>query len=144
MDSRSPNNEQNLIARTIGMAFLGICLLYIMYSFISQFKSRNAVEEAYGKTTGWIVRYFDRHGSDAGSGRTIDYSYHVNGVTYSRSVYTQVLFRECAEGLDNACTGKRFWVIFSVKDTSKSLINFNMEIQNDSLPLFPNSIGDFQ
>lgn len=145
LEEISNNDEHEVPSKVIGIIFLGLCMLYILYSFSTKYFDRLLIARDYTSGTGWIVSYFDRHNSDAGSGRTIKYEYVVAGKTYSRSVYTQALFPECdADELNEACAGKRFCILFSTSDPSKSLINFDFEIVGDSIPPMPVSIDDFE
>lgn len=79
-------------------------------------------------TEGWITSYRDRSFSDTAHNRKIEYSYLVNGITYSRKTVTGKYFIEC-EDLSELCKKKRFRVAYSKKDPSKSLIDFNTEVQ---------------
>lgn len=82
---------------------------------------------------------------EVGSDRNayVEYSYTVNGVKYSRRTGSTWRFPECYKNV-YGCRDKRFWVIYSKEDHSKSLINLEIEIQNIPNPKFPETLKDFR
>jgi hypothetical protein len=61
--------------------------------------------------------------------KTLKYSYEVNGRTYARTIAPEVDFPNCEGGNIKFCESKRFIVMFSNKDHSKSLINLKNELE---------------
>jgi len=94
-------------------------------------------------TEGWITSYNDRRFSDNGHNRIIGYSYSVGGILYSRKAVTEKFFIEC-EDLSELCKKKRFRVAYSKKDPSKSLIDFNTEVQGLSKIEKPKDVFGFR
>jgi hypothetical protein len=137
-------DKKNYIGKGIFILTMVASLAYIINGALTRTNNEKMVLEGYEKTAGWIKKYFDRHGSDAGSGRTITYAYEVNGEIYSREIYTQIKYDDCDGEMQTNCLSRRFWVIYSKKDNSKSLISFKIDIQGLSNPRFPNSIKDFE
>lgn len=98
-------------------------------------KDRGEILKNHGLTQGWIISYNNRSGSDLGTGWGIEYAYTVNGKSFSRKTTTHVSFDACAKA--HTCKKKRFWVIYSNDDYSKSRINFSVDIQGLENPEFP-------
>lgn len=53
-------------------------------------------------------------------------------------------FNACDDSIGKECSKKRFWVIFATNDPSKSLINFEVDINEIEDPAFPNNLDDFE
>ncbi len=101
------------------------------------------INEEFETTIGWITSYHDRRFTDLSSDRVIGYSFKVDSVIYSRSTFTMAIFIEC-EDLSEQCKKKRFRVAYSKKDPSKSLIDFNIEVQGLNKIEKPKDIFDFR
>jgi hypothetical protein len=146
MFKKRKNNTMKLeISDNAKLWLMLSCLaMVVVYSILLRHIGRNEVIENFEATEGRIITYKDRGYSDAGSGRTIGYSYVVKGITYHRNLYTGIKFEDCGNiEMKKSCKDRRFWVIYSKKDVTKSLINLKMEIQGINNPEFPRSIKDF-
>ena len=101
-----------------------ILLAVLVYIYSTRHLDRELVLGDFGITEGWITYYWDRgNQSDAGVGRQIGYKYKAGKKEYYRKVGTRAKFPECEE-LNKICLKKRFVVIYSKSDPSKSLIYF--------------------
>jgi hypothetical protein len=125
-----------------GIIFLGLCVLWIAYVYLKREDDKALVKANYGRSVGKIIEYQDRTDSDAG-GIAITYQYHAMGKVYTRRKFSGIKFPECDKELSDACKKRRFWVIFSLSDPSKSLIDFGTDIQADSSAAVPESLGNF-
>lgn len=101
------------------------------------------INEEFEITIGWITSYHDRRFTDLSSDRVIGYSFMVNGIIYSRSTFSMAIFEECKD-LSEQCKKKRFRVAYSKKDPSKSLIDFNTEVQGLSKIEKPKDVFGFR
>ncbi len=132
--------------------FLGfIAVVIVIFSLGSYFKSiseRKSILGDFATTTGRITRYVDLDNSDLRSGRDITYEYNVDSILFERDIHTMSKLSKCkglsyGKGLPEECKQKKFWVLYSKKDPSLSLINFSMEIQDVPNPKLPESEEGF-
>jgi hypothetical protein len=118
--------------------------LIISVSFIviniHRYRDRNEVLNDYSLTSGWIVSY--RKVGDH-LNRTLKYSYKVNGILYSRVISPVLDFKECQKDI-TLCRNKRFIVIYSNNDHSKSLIDLRNEIDDTEELKLPNELDHFE
>jgi hypothetical protein len=136
------NDKASHIIFWLGSACIVILIIYLR---IAKDINHNKVVEGFESTEGWITKYLDKDYSDLSSGRTIRYSYEVNGKVYSRTVDTQEKLADCGNlEMKKGCTDKRFWVMYSKKDPSISLIKFSLEIQDIKNPEWPKNADGFQ
>ena len=119
------------------VVLIGIILFFliIVYIFYNKDENRNSIKENFSLTTGRIVNYYDRRNSDAGY-ISLEYEYEVHGKKFKRIVYTDLEFKFCENVTNIDCSKKRFWVIYSCKQISKSLVNLKADtnsIKRDSI-----------
>jgi hypothetical protein len=133
------DNRNNKLAFFFGSIILLIIVLLAVYSALKENLYKTEIKREYGITHGSIVSYHDRSNSEGLTGRSITYQYEVNGKKYSRSVVTYISFSDCEDTITKKCSDRKFWVIFSKKDTSASLIDFLQNISS-----FPKRIDNFE
>ncbi len=117
--------------------------IFVAVSLHNRKKYFSEVNFEFEVTEGSITSYNDGSFSDSGHNRIIGYSYSVGGILYSRKTVTAKFFVEC-ENLSENCKKKRFRVAYSKKDPSKSLIDFNIEVQGLKKIEKPKDIFDFR
>jgi hypothetical protein len=120
-----------------------LCILGVWYLWSEQTKYRankKLIFEEYNTTKGWILDY-----DIIGDIRTkyLTYGYKVDSVYYERRVVCAQNYNECVE-YTWLCDHIRFWVIYSTKDPSKSLIDLTLEIQDLKNPEFPEKLNNFK
>ena len=137
-----------VIDRLITVLVGAVCIT-VVFLVIQGTRSKNKyireVKNDYAVTKGWILDYEETLNSDLGSRTSITYTYEVGGKRYLRNIDAAKRFSECYNGetIGNACERKRFWVIYSKEDPSKSLINLQIDIQNTANPVFPETVDEF-
>ena len=139
---------KRIMDRLITVLVGAVCIT-VVFLVIQGTRSKNKyireVKNDYSVTKGWILDYEETLNSDLGSRTSITYTYELEGKRYTREIYAAKQFSECYNGetIGNACERKRFWVIYSKEDPSKSLINLQIDIQNIANPVFPETTDEF-
>ncbi len=137
MDKEEKKTFVQLLLFAIALAIIVAVGLHNRKKYFSE------INVEFEVTEGWITSYNDRRFSDNGHNRIIGYSYSVGGILYSRKAVTEKFFIEC-EDLSELCKKKRFRVAYSKKDPSKSLIDFNTEVQGLSKIEKPKDVFGFR
>lgn len=118
----------NVIICCLSLVFF----VFMIYETREEIQRRDFILQNYQLTMGRIINYLDKANSDLGGGRSIEYTYSVNDVEYTRRVSTGMMFDEC-KALSSDCLKKRFCVVYSFSDPSNSLIDFYHEVFEDSV-----------
>ncbi len=84
---------------------------------------------------------FDNIG-DIGT-RYLEYEYTVDSITYTNRVVCSKNYDKCVKELWR-CSHIKFWVMYSVKEPSKSLIDYSREVQNDTTINYPTDFSKFK
>lgn len=137
MDKEEKKTFVQLLLFAMALAIFGAVSLHNRKKYFSE------INVEFEVTEGWITSYRDQSFSDTGHYRIIGYSYSVDGILYSRRATTAKFFIECEE-LSELCKKKRFLVAYSKKDPSKSLIDFNTEVQGLSKIEKPKDLFGFR
>jgi hypothetical protein len=139
MSDRDSFDAAKIVAVAVSLL---LAAFIIGFGYFQKSSNREAVEKGFDKTQGWIEEYHDRRNSDAG-GIAITYGYKVGDHLFRREITGSAALSDCDGPMNDVCSHKRFWVIYSKEDPRKSLINLEMEIQDVSHPQFPETIEDF-
>ncbi|QSE97215.1 putative signal transducing protein [Fulvivirga lutea] len=105
-------------------------VIYIIYSQIESHNYKEFIKEDYELTIGG-VESVDRWGDPANS--YMVYYYYIDDIKYTREVMNSRLGK-LAYHYDK-CKDKKYWVAYSTRDPSMSLINIYHEIQNQENPI---------
>jgi hypothetical protein len=125
----------------IGVALFALFFIFGLYLHFKEKDETFYIKQEYGKTIGKFYRY-DAVG---GTGTPyITYSYIVAGIKYFDQVGGGINYNYDFCYKNNNCRDKRFWVIYSIKDPSKSLINLTVELQDMENPPFPETLDNFK
>lgn len=100
--------ESKHAKRILFYLVVGFSLTFITIQSYVRCSNKKEVLSDFDVTHGWITKYFDGDGSDAGNGRTITYAYKVGQHVYSRYVVTTHKFPECEKEVNTACAQKQF------------------------------------
>jgi hypothetical protein len=122
-----------IIAVIIGVFFAG----FVIQNLLQQ-NYENYIKNDYGVVSGLFYSY-----NEVGAEKNpyLKYKYIVGGVTYSRTIRPKDNPYQCK---DNKCIGKKWLVIYSNTQPSKSLINLSHKMTSlDDIRVF-NNLDDFE
>ena len=140
MLTEEPSNFENTNWHKIfaGLVVV-VSIAYYVYANIKSSEDRDLINQGYGLTIGGIVKY---NGSGSPTTIYMTYYYFVDGMRYTRKVSNYQLER-CEYNFEE-CKDNKYWVAYSIKDHSKSLINVYNEIQGQTDPKPPENLEWFK
>jgi hypothetical protein len=131
------NKEDDDEKTTINSNYLWIVIIVIialiLWSNKDEADYRNGITKDYSVIRGQVFKYEESNHVE-GSDIYLTYSYMVNGQEYFREINCEKM-PSCigADGqLTSNCRKKRFWVLYSNLDFSKSIINLK-SIDKDTI-----------
>ena len=116
-----------------------IFIVFIVVNTETRFDRKEVVDD-HSLTQGWIVRY-----SEIGTynNPSLEYNYSVQGKVYSRTIAPRFDFSYCQKNI-NDCKKKRYYVIYSNSDHSKSLIDLKHDFEIFDKLKFASKLDDFE
>ena len=118
-----------------------VLLCFVSCVYLVKYFNKKDIFSNYGKTTG-IMTSFEMIGVE--DNRYLGYKYYVDGIEYEGSAFVDVNYYDYCSSNIELCKDKKFWVIYSKKDPSNSLIDYMHEIQDIEFPVFPKDLSNFK
>ncbi|RPH27707.1 MAG: hypothetical protein EHM93_19150 [Bacteroidales bacterium] len=131
----------NKLKRNEWIAFFLIMLIFSGGYWLYNYNDKKIVLRNYKTSRGKIINYY-RIGVEGVA--YLEYEYFVPNKKYRREICPiSNKYDFCDRNIER-CKNKEFWVIYSRKYPSKSLINLTKEIQGLDNAEFPKTLDNFE
>jgi hypothetical protein len=138
------NDKKNSKSGRNQLIIAAIVLFLIMWGVSLYRETRSKpIKENYGVTVGKIVHYYTSDKSVEGKGIKLRYSYIVEGKVFTRYLSTHFSINGCGANIDEVCSKKRFWVLYSKNNPEESLVNLKVEVDTAVTHDFREPLNDF-
>ncbi len=121
--------------------FYVVIFSFILFNIVNYYIDKNEVYKDPLITVGWIIEYEE---FGIGPNIYVTYEYKAKNKYFTRKIDSpNKRYSECKKNI-GICKNKRFKVLYSKKNPSKSLIDFTVEVQDSNIITIPKSLKNFQ